>query len=97
MPETAKHSLWVGVGKQILSFIIGVIVAAFILGRNSQKINEVVEWKKSTAPIIEHMNRSGTVSFEHFYKEYERQQTRQDAERKDLENRVRELEKKVDP
>jgi hypothetical protein len=43
------------------------------------------------------MNREGTVSFEHFHKEYEKQQNRQDAERKDLEHRVRELEKKIDP
>ena len=89
--------MWLGLGKQLLSFIVGVIVAAFILGRNSQKINDVVMWKQSVAPLIEHMNRSGTVSFEHFYKEYEKQQMRQDAERKDLENRIRELEKKIDP
>lgn len=92
MPGTKE--MWVGVGKQLISFIVGVIVAAFILGRNSQKINEVVEWKKQIAPLIEYMNRSGTVSFEHFHKEYEKQQARQDTERKDLETRIRALEKK---
>jgi flagellar basal body-associated protein FliL len=99
MNETrnGKHSMWVGIGRQVVSFIIGVVVAAFILGRNSQKINDVVTWKQSVAPLIEHMNRSGTVSFEHFYKDYEKQQARQDAERKDLEHRIRELEKKIDP
>jgi hypothetical protein len=98
MPDDAtKHSMWANVAKQILSFVVGVIVAAFILGRNSQKINEVVTWKGQVAPLIEHMNRSGTVSFEHFFVQYEKTQTTQEKKLDDLDKRVREFERKIDP
>lgn len=92
--ENNGRHLWIGVGKQILSFAIGVIVAAFVLGTARQKVADLNKWKDDTAPRIERMDRDGTISFSHFHKEYEKQQTRQDAERKDLEHRVRELEKK---
>jgi hypothetical protein len=50
-----KH-WWVDVGKQVISFIIGVVVAAFVLGRGIQKINEVSNWKTEIAPKIERMD-----------------------------------------
>lgn len=54
------------VGKQVVSFIVGVVVAAFVLGRGIQKINAVAEWKAEVAPKIERMDSVGSLSFEHW-------------------------------
>jgi len=96
--------MWVGIGKQILSFVVGVIVAAFILGRNSQKINDVVTWKTEMAPRIERMDSRGTLSFEHFHQGYLKEQAQQYERLKHLEEEVapypaqklKELESQVD-
>jgi hypothetical protein len=92
-----KHQWRFDIGKQILSFVAGIIVAAFILGRNSQKINDVVLWKSQVAPLIEHMNRSGTVSFEHFNASYAKDQARVDERLKLLETEMKDLQKRIDP
>jgi hypothetical protein len=97
MPETARHSLWTNIASYAISAIIGAVFSAFVLGRNAQKINEVVEWKKEAVPRIERMDRSGTTSFDLFHAEYQRTQIRQEDHLKDLDKRVRDLERKIDP
>jgi hypothetical protein len=95
-----NKDLWVGIGKQILSFVVGVIVAAFILGRNSQRINEMIEWKKDVtqryktdvAPRIERMDRQGSVSFDNFHRQYEKEQAQQYVRLQKLEDEVNHLE-----
>jgi len=86
--RNGSKELWMGIGKQILSFIVGVVVAAFILGRNSQKINDVVVWKNEMAPRIERMDSKGTLSFEIFHIQYVKEQAQQYARLEKLENRL---------
>jgi hypothetical protein len=97
MSDTPKHSMWVDVGKQVLSFIVGVVVAAFVLGRGIQKINEVATWKADIAPKIERMDSKGTLSFEHFEKSYHNDQRRSEERLKILEDEMKQLQKAIDP
>jgi hypothetical protein len=97
--ESTKH-LWTGIGKQVLSFIVGVIVAAFILGKNSQKVNDVLlwkaevtqRWKTDVAPRIERMDRQGSISFENFKVNYDLEQGKQYKRLEKLEQEVSHLE-----
>ena len=90
-----NKDLWVGVGKQILSFVVGVIAAAFILGGARQRVNDVYAWKQEIAPKISRMDSEGTLSFEHFHVEYDKTQARQEKRIEMLEAEVRALERKV--
>jgi hypothetical protein len=90
--SSAKH-MWVGIGKQVLTFVIGVISAAFILGGARQRVNDINSWKAKTEPRIERMDSQGTLSFELFHKEYERTQLRQEEKLKELEKEIRTIER----
>jgi hypothetical protein len=102
MPEDIKHSIWIGVGKQILSGMVGAIVAAFLLGGARQRVVAVGrdmdewknEWKTVHAPHIERMDSVGSLSFDHFHKTYEKDQKRIDERLHDLEKNVKELQRK---
>lgn len=89
--------MWIDVGKQVLSFLIGAIVAAFVLGRVIQKINTVADWKAEVAPKIERMDSVGSLSFDHFKASYNKDQLRIEGEIKELQNEVKDIQKKVDP
>jgi hypothetical protein len=91
--QSHPHSVWVNVGKQVLSFVVGVIAAAFILGRNSQRINDVVAWKAQIAPIIERMDSKGTLSFDHFHDTYDKQEIRTEKRLDELEKEIRTIER----
>jgi hypothetical protein len=91
--QPSPHAIWVGVGKQILSFIVGVIAAAFVLGSARQRVSDLTAWKAETAPRIERMDSKGTLSFELFHREYERTQHRQEEKLKELEKEIRTLER----
>jgi len=95
--DSSKHQVWVGIGKQVLSFVVGVIAAAFVLGSARQRVNDLTSWKAETAPRIERMDSKGTLSFELFHKEYERTQARQEKELESLEKDVKELQRKNGP
>lgn len=97
MNEPHPRTAWVEIGKQVLSFIVGVIVAAFILGRNSQRINDVVQWKTQIAPVIERMDSRGSLSFEHWQRGYDKQELRTEEHFKKLDAEIDELQKKIDP
>jgi hypothetical protein len=87
--------MWIGVGKQVLSFVVGVIAAAFILGGARQRVNDVYTWKLEMAPRIERMDSKGTLSFELFHAEYLRTQSRQEEKVKELEKEIRQLEREA--
>ncbi len=95
-----NKELWVGLGKQLITFVAGVIVASFILGKNSQKINEMIlwkqevtqRWKSDVAPRIERMDRQGSISFENFQTQYEKEQAKQYVRLQKLEDQVAHLE-----
>jgi hypothetical protein len=95
MPDenhSAKH-IWVNIAKQVLTFVVGVVTAAFVLGGARQRITELTSWKAETAPRIERMDSIGSLSFDHFHKQYEKDQTRIDDRLKDLEKEIRTIER----
>jgi hypothetical protein len=99
MSDDSKHLL-VGVGKQILSGLVGAIVAAFLLGGARQKIvtlNKEWEtwntaWNSHHAPRIERMDSQGTTSFQFWKGSYEKEQAQQYDRIKKLEEEVSHLE-----
>lgn len=90
IPE--KHAQAWGIGKQVLSFIGGVIAAAFVLGSARQRVNDLSAWKAETAPRIERIDSKGTLSFEFFQKEYEKQQAKQEKRLEELEKESKQFE-----
>jgi hypothetical protein len=89
-----KHAALVNIWRYAVSFIIGVIIAAFTVGTARQKVREISVWKDETAPRIERMDATGTLSFAHFHAEYLRTQARQEEKLKELEKELKELERK---
>lgn len=93
---------WIAIVSTFVSFAVGVIFAAYVLGQRTGKVIELGkemddwkrEWKEVHAPHIERMDSRGTLSFEHFHQEYLRNQQRREEQLKDLDKRVRELERK---
>jgi hypothetical protein len=86
--------MWVGIWKQVISFIVGVVVAAFVVGSARQKVSDLVKWKEEIAPKIERMDSKGSLSFDHFHEEYLRTQARQEKRIDQVEKDIRELERK---
>ena len=99
MPDDSSHpkAVWFGLGKQILAFSGGVILAAYVLGQRTGKVNDLVLWRDAIAPKIERMDSVGSLSFDHFHKQYEKDQHRIDERLRELEKDVKELQKKLDP
>lgn len=96
MPETLeKHSLWVGIWQAALGLFIGIVVSAFIFGRQAgdlrQKINDVVSWKAEAGPRIERMDRGGSISFENFKTHYDAEQAKQYKRLDELEKEIRHI------
>jgi hypothetical protein len=87
-----KKTQWrLDIGKQILSFAVGVIVASFVIGQARQKMHDMQVWKEQTAPRIERMDSKGTLSFELFEKNYEKTQARQEERIRILEQEMKVL------
>lgn len=79
---------WVAIGSTVLSFVVGIIFSAYILGQRTGKVLDLAEWKHDTAPRIERMDSQGTTSFKIFHDEYLRTQSRQEAKLLELEQRL---------
>lgn len=94
MPENAtKHPVWIGVARTAVSAVVAAAAVVFFFGGREAKINDLVNWKGETAPIIKRMDTSGTLSFDLFHKEYLRTQDRQERQLEDLQKEVRVLER----
>jgi len=96
MPDddtTDKHAKWVGIWRYVITFLVGVIVAAFTVGSARQKVKDLVAWKEHIAPKIERMDSVGSLSFDHFHKQYEKDQARVDERLKELEKDMRAMER----
>ena len=89
-----KHSALLGVARTALSGVIAAGAVIFFFGGREARINDLVTWKTETAPIIKRMDTTGTLSFDLFHKEYLRTQSRQEETLKELDKRLRELERK---
>jgi hypothetical protein len=90
--DLSKHPTWMGVGKIIVPFLVGVISTAFVVGSARQKVQDVVKWKEEMAPRIERMDSQGTLSFSHFHVQYEKEQAHQYERLKELEKESRQIE-----
>jgi hypothetical protein len=100
MPENHKRSsLWVGVGIQLVSFVVWGIVAVFLLGGTRQKMVTLgrdmeqwkVEWKERNKDITR-MDLEGSVATKNFIHNYEKEQTKQYERLQKLEEHVSHLE-----
>jgi hypothetical protein len=89
-----EKTKWVAIASTGISFVVGVVFAAYVLGQRTGKVLDLTEWKSETAPRIERMDGQGTLSFKLFHEEYLRTQERQERKLDDLDRRVRELERK---
>ena len=88
-----KHSVWVAVARTGVSAVVAAGAVIFFFGGREAKINDIVAWKTRTEPIIQRMDTTGTLSFDLFHKEYERTQARQETFMREVDKRVRDLER----
>jgi hypothetical protein len=91
--ERNKHAALVGVAKTMLSAVVAAGAVIFFFGGREAKINDLVAWKAETAPKIQRMDTTGTLSFDLFHKEYERNYARHEKKLDDLEKEIRVLER----
>jgi hypothetical protein len=85
-----KHTRWIGIWRYVITFLVGVIVAAFTVGSARQKVKDLVAWKEHIDPKIERMDSVGSLSFDHFHKQYDKDQQRIDERLKELEKEMKE-------
>ena len=88
-----KHAVWTGVARTAVSAVIAATAVIFFFGGREAKINDIVAWKAETAPKIQRMDTTGTLSFDLFHQEYLRTQARQEKKIDDLEKEIRVLER----
>jgi hypothetical protein len=93
-PNENKHSVWIGVARTAVSAVLAAGAVIFFFGGREAKINDLVSWKVETAPKIQRMDTTGTLSFDLFHKEYLRTQARQEETLKELDKRLRDIERK---
>ena len=94
-----KVSAWVGIWKQALSFVVGVIIATFFVGGARQKMKDLATWKEQIAPKIERMDSVGSLSFEHWKashdKESDHWKSAHAKEHERLDDRIKTLESEM--
>ena len=84
---------WLGLWRYAITFLVGVIMAAFTVGSARQRVQSLWQWKEEITPKIERMDSKGTLSFEHFEKSYYSNQRHTDDRLKELEKDVKELQR----
>jgi hypothetical protein len=100
MPEEHKRSqLWMGIGIQLVSFVVWAIVAIFLLGGSRQKMvtlgRDMDQWKtewKERDRQITRMDLEGSVATKNFILNYDKEQAKQYERLKHLEDQVGHLE-----
>lgn len=83
---------WIAISLPILAAAAGVLGFIYGVGQRGGKITEVVEWKNETAPRIERMDAKGTISFELFHIQYDKEQAQQYERIKELERKAEQIE-----
>ena len=109
---TGNHSTRVAIISACVSFALSIVFAAYIVGQRTGKVLDLEKWRNEISPKIERMDSVGTLSFEHWKVAHDREsdhykqehakahdlaRDRIEARFKDLDSRMRELEKKLDP
>lgn len=79
---------WLAVSLPLLAAVMAVLGFMYGIGQRGGKITEVVEWKQETAPRIERMDSKGTISFELFHIQYDKEQAQQYERIKELESKI---------
>jgi len=109
MADTPQnHSTRVAIISACVSFALSIVFAAYIVGQRTGKVLDLEKWRTEIAPKIERMDSVGTLSFEHWKTAHDKESDswkaahtkehdRLDARFKDLEQHIRELQKKIDP
>jgi hypothetical protein len=103
MPETPKHSLWMGIAERVVSFAAVFAVAFMWVGSARTKVNqkvttlelEMAELKaerKEQADKITHMDLDGSVATKNFITNYNAEQAKQYDMLKRLSEQVSHLE-----
>jgi hypothetical protein len=78
MPDDPqKHSTRVAVVSALVSLVLSIVFAAYIVGQRTGKVLEIERWKNETAPRIEKMDLEGSVATKNFIKTYEAEQAKQ--------------------
>jgi flagellar basal body-associated protein FliL len=86
--KNGRTAKWIAIISTIVSLVVGIVFAAYVLGQRTGKVLDIAEWKAETAPRIERMDAVGTNSFKFFHDEYLRTQARQEAKIAELEKMI---------
>lgn len=97
MSEGTKH-LWMGIGEKVISFVVGVILASFVLGGARQRVTTLgkemdawkLEWKDRDKHITK-MDLEGSVATKNFVVQYDKDQNKLHEQLKHLEAEVSHL------
>jgi hypothetical protein len=90
--DPQKHSTRVAVVSALVSLVLSIVFAAYIVGQRTGKVLEIERWKNETAPRIEKMDLEGSVATKSFIKTYEKDQGEQYKRIEKLEEQTRHLE-----
>jgi hypothetical protein len=88
-----RHSTRVAIASALISLVLSIVFAAYIVGQRTGKVLEIEKWKNETAPRIERMDRQGSISFDYFKQQYEKEQGSQYARIQKVENEISHLDK----
>jgi hypothetical protein len=91
--DPQKHSTRVAIVSALVSLVFSIVFAAYIVGQRTGKVLEIEKWKNETAPRIERMDRQGSISFDYFKTQYDKEQAQQHAQIQKVENEISHLDK----
>ncbi len=90
--DPQKHSTRVAIVSALVSLVLSIVFAAYIVGQRTGKVLEIDHWKKDTAPRIEKMDLEGSVATKNFIRIYDADQAKQYKRIERLEDEVSHLE-----
>ena len=98
--NSKRSSILMGIGIQLVSFIVWAVIAIFFLGGSRQKMvtlgrdmdNWKTEWKERDKQITR-MDLEGSVATKNFIMNYDKEQAKQYDRLKHLEDEVNHLDK----
>lgn len=91
MDDPQKHSTRVAIISALVSLVLSIVFAAYIVGQRTGKVLEIDHWKKDTAPRIEKMDLEGSVATKNFIRIYDADQAKQYRRIEKLEDEVSHL------
>lgn len=108
MPEgepTQKHSNRVAIFSALVSLVLSIVFAAYIVGQRTGKVLEIEKWKNEIDPKISRMDSIGSLSFEHWKTAHDkesdnwkaahaREHDRVEAHLKELDREIKELQRR---